>query len=144
MIPIFYRILFWTGYLAVLITAFIPVAGSLSKIKLGPESFQIRLDYLLHLTVYFFICMYYLGGIKMDLSLFDHDPLKKFILLVIFLALITELVQLLVPERAFNVFDVISNVAGVGLGVLIIKMAQRSKGTDYLRQGFGGQRAQRH
>ena len=124
MIQIVYRILFWTGYLAVLITAFIPVAGGLNKIKLGPESFHIRLDHLLHITVYFLICIYYLAGIKIKLSLFDSNSLIKSILLVLFLAVITELVQLWVPERAFNIFDMISNVAGVGLGVGIIKITQ--------------------
>ena len=102
-----YRILFWTGYLSVLITTFIPLRGGLNKINLGLESFHIRLDHFLHIVVYFLICMYYLAGIKMKLSLFNSDPLKKFIILALFLAIITELFQLLVPERAFNVFDMI-------------------------------------
>jgi VanZ family protein len=121
--------LFWIGYLAVLVTSFIPVAGSLNKVKFGPESFHIRLDHLLHIAVYFLICMYFLTGIKMKLSLFNNNPLKKFILVVLVLAAITELVQLWVPERAFNIFDMISNVAGVGLGVFVIKMVQWCDGS---------------
>jgi len=45
---------------------------------------------------------------------------------VLFLAIITELVQLWVPERAFNVFDLLSNVAGVVAGVGVIRVAQGS------------------
>jgi len=70
--------------------------------------------------------MYFLAGIKIKLSLFNKKPLEKFILLVLFLAIMTELVQLWVPERAFNVFDLLSNVAGVVAGVGVIRMAQGS------------------
>jgi len=83
---------------------------------------------LIHLAVYFFICMYFLEGAKMRIYLFDNNPLKKFIILVLFLAITTELAQLWVPERAFNLFDLISNLAGVGVGVLIIKMVHRYDG----------------
>ena len=117
-----YKSIFWIGYLAVLITTFIPVAGELNKTHIGPESFNIRLDHLLHLLVYFLICMYYLFGIRNRFDLFEKNSFLKFILLILLLAIITEVVQLWVPERAFNVFDLISNAAGVGLGVFIIKM----------------------
>lgn len=120
-----YRIIFWTGYLAVLTTTFIPVAGELNKINIGPDAFHLRLDHLLHLLVYFLICMYYLFGLRKGLTLFEKKSLLKFVLLILLLATVTEVVQLWVPERAFNVFDMISNVAGIGLGVFVIKMAQR-------------------
>jgi len=45
------------------------------------------------------------------------------------LAIITELVQLWVPERVFNVFDLISNVSGVIVGMGVIRMVQRYDGT---------------
>lgn len=123
-----YRSIFWIGYLAILITAFIPIKGSFNRITLGPESFQIRLDHLLHFAAYFLICIYYLAGQKKDLSLFAANPLTKFILLVLFLAITTELVQLWVPERAFNVFDLVSNVGGVIVGVGVVKTVQRYNG----------------
>jgi VanZ family protein len=118
-----YRYIFWTGYLAVLITTFIPVTGELNKKHLGPESFSIRLDHLLHFSAYFLICMYYLAGRWKDVSLFNNKPLIKFFFPVLLLAIVTEVVQLWVPERAFNMFDLVSNVAGVVTGVVIIKMA---------------------
>ncbi len=52
---------------------------------------------------------------------------------MLFLAIITELVQLWVPERAFNVFDLLSNVAGVVAGVGVIRMAQKPNGTTVQR-----------
>jgi len=123
-----YRIIFWTGYLAVLITTFIPLAGELNKTHIGPDSFNIRLDHLLHLVVYFLICMYYLFGIRNRIDLFEKNSLVKFILLILLLGIITEVVQLWVPERAFNVFDLLANVAGVVAGVVVIRVAQGTGG----------------
>jgi len=120
-----YRTLFWIGYLAVLITTFIPIKGTLNKITFGLESFQIRLDHLLHFAFYFLICMYFLAGQRRELILFNSKPLLKFILLIFILATVTELVQLWVPERAFNPLDWMANVAGIVVGVGIIKVTER-------------------
>jgi VanZ family protein len=120
-----YRYLFWTGYAAVLITTFLPITGELNKINIGPDAFHIRLDHLLHLLVYFMICMYYLFGQMRSITLFRTDSLLKFVLLILLLAIFTEVVQLWVPERAFNVFDLVSNVAGLALGVGVIFLVQR-------------------
>jgi VanZ family protein len=100
----------------VLVAAFVPVAGALNRIHLGPEAFSIRLDHLLHFVAYFLICMYFLAGEMTGLSLFKNRSLTKFIILVLFLAVITETVQLWVPSRVFNVFDLAANLAGVTAG----------------------------
>lgn len=109
----------------VLITTFIPLKGAgLDRIRLGPESFRIRLDHLLHFAVYFFICIYYLAGQIKGFSLFDTNSFQKFILLILFLAIITELTQLWIPDRKFNVFDLLSNVTGLFTGTGIIKLVK--------------------
>ncbi|MBW6492826.1 MAG: VanZ family protein [Lentimicrobium sp.] len=136
MLQTIYRSIFWFGYLAVLITTFLPVAGALNRTRLGPEAFSIRLDHLLHFLAYFLICMYYLFGQMKGWSLFRQNSHLKFVVVVLVLAIVTELVQLWVPARAFNVFDLVSNVAGVNIGTGVVLMAQR-----HLRQGYGGRRA---
>lgn len=129
-----YRTIFWIGYIAILVVTLIPIRGiSLNKINLGPEAFQVRLDHLLHFTVYLLICIYYLTGWKKGLLLFTASSLTNFVLLVLFLAIVTELIQLWVPERAFNVFDLVANVAGVGAGLFVIKMVQRYDGSRVRR-----------
>ena len=67
----------------------------------------------------------------MKIFLFDINPLREFIILVLVLAIITELVQLWVPERVFNVFDLISNVSGVIAGVGVIRIVQQYNGTRF-------------
>lgn len=60
--------------------------------------------------------------------MFERKPLIKFILAVLLLATVTEFLQLFVPMRVFNLYDLISNLTGVGLGVFIIIVTQwRSK-----------------
>jgi VanZ family protein len=119
-----YRIVFWTGYIAVLITTFLPISFRVDKFKFGPEAFAIRSDHLLHFAVYLLICLFYLLGAKKGLKLFDVNPLRKFILLILALAILTELAQLWVPSRAFNVFDGVANVAGVLAGWSVIRITK--------------------
>lgn len=137
MLHTIYRLIFWAGYLAVLITTFLPVAGELNKVHVGPEAFSIRLDHLLHFSAYFLICMYYLAGRWKGLSLFNSQSLFKFFFLVLLLAVVTEVVQLWVPARSFNVFDLVSNVAGAAVGTGVILMAQQR---NSMEQGAGGKK----
>ena len=123
-----FRYIFWIGYFLVLITTFLPINGGLDKIHLGPESFHIRLDHLLHLAVYFLICMYFLFGQWKGITLFEKNSLRKFVILTLILAVVTEVVQLWVPERTFNLFDLVSNVAGITIGAGVIRMVQRREG----------------
>jgi VanZ family protein len=128
MLSKYYKGLFWACYFSIIISALIPISGDLTKIRLGPESFRIRLDHLVHFIVYFLICMYYLAGQIKDLHLFSSNSLTKFIVFLLFLALVTELAQLWVPERAFNPVDLLSNMIGVVIGVGVIVMAKRHEG----------------
>lgn len=120
-----YRHVFWTGYIAVLITTFLPINFRVDEIRFGPDAFAIRSDNLLHFAVYLLICLFYLLGARKGLKLFNVNPLRKFIVLVLLLAVITELAQLWVPSRAFNVFDGVANVMGVLVGWAVIRIAER-------------------
>jgi VanZ family protein len=122
-----YRYIFWAGYMAVLIMTFIPLTGSLNKIKIGPEIFRIRLDHLLHFVVYLLICLYYLAGHLKGLKLFTLNPLMKFFLLILLLATVTEVAQLWVPRRSFNIFDWVANISGVVVGLGVIKITERQE-----------------
>jgi VanZ family protein len=72
--------------------------------------------------------MYYLIGQWKGLNLFTLNPLIKFILVILLLATVTEVVQLWVPQRSFNEFDLVANVSGVVVGVAVISIAQRNEG----------------
>jgi len=127
-----YEFFFWLGYVSVLITSLININGGFDKIQIGLDAFNVRLDHRLHFTVYLVICFYYLAGEKYGLSLFNNHPLVKFVLLIIFLAIATEVIQLWVSGRSFNVFDLLSNIAGVAAGVGVIRVTQ---GSEHKAQG---------
>jgi VanZ family protein len=122
-----YKIIFWSGYTAVLVTSMINIGWQLDKIKVGLLVFKLGLDHLLHFLVYFLICMYFLAGQQKGLALFRNHQLRKFIVATVTLATFTEVVQLWVPYRTFNVMDWVANVSGIVLGVVIILYYSRRK-----------------
>jgi hypothetical protein len=128
-----YQIVFWIGYLSVLSTSFIPVRGNFNEKIIGVESIYIRTDYLLHSLVYFLICYYFSLGLKYGLYLFKANSIKKFIILIILLAVVTELIQLWAPERAFNIYDMIANLFGIIVGISILQINYRKNEKTYCK-----------
>ena len=93
-LTIAYRGIFFTGYFLVLLASVLNVGGNLSKVHVDMMAFKLRLDHLLHLLIYFTVSMYFLAGRYFDLSLFGRQPLTRFFSLIIFLATVTEVVQI--------------------------------------------------
>ena len=122
-----YKLIFWLEYIAVLITAFLALPWQLDKIRVGTLDFHIRLDHLLHLLVYFLICIYFYAGQKNGLVLFRQRALTKFLILIFILATVTEVVQLWVPSRSFNPMDWITNISGVIIGLVVMYLLSRRK-----------------
>jgi len=122
MIQSLFRIVFWLGYTAVLITSGLNFNWHLDQIKVHAITFDLRLDHLLHFGVYFLICLYFLLGKRFGTKLFENRSLPKFLFFVLFLASVTEIIQIWVPERAFNVMDWVANVTGIILGTILIKI----------------------
>ena len=108
----------------VFIAAFVPIKIDLHDITFGVVSFKFHLDQILHAVVYFIICLYFLAGQHFGLTLFNGNSCKKFLLVILVLATITEVVQLVVPSRAFNVFDWLANIIGIVIGVGVIRIVK--------------------
>ncbi len=97
--------------------AFVTLKVNLHKITLNVISFKFHLDQVLHAAVYFLICMYFLTAECLGMKLFKGNSFLKFMLAVLALATFTEVVQLVVPSRSFNVLDWLANVVGIILGL---------------------------
>ena len=115
-----YKLIFWGGCISLLLLSFIPIAGNFSKAKIGP----LRLDYVLHFTAYLIICLYFLFGRKIGYVLFEKQPLLKLLIILLLLAALTEFVQIWVPNRTFNVIDWCANMAGVTIGLIVVKIGK--------------------
>jgi VanZ family protein len=112
-----FKYLFWSGYVAVLITSLVRIPGNINRVELGVGNIKVHLDQLLHFCVYFLICIYYFAGKWRGLTLFNTNALRKFIIVTVLLASVTEVVQLWIPVRTFNPMDWMANISGVILGL---------------------------
>lgn len=79
--------------------------------------FEIRLDYLLHFLIY----------LPLGFALMKWSYLNKkkyyflcFISLFLFMGIIPEIVQLFIPYRTFNPYDLLFNLAGVLSGIIVV------------------------
>jgi len=104
-------IVFILYLLAMIVMTVIPNVSLHQKIGIG--IFKFRLDYWLHLMTYFgaaciFILWQYNNLINQPLQ-----NLFKSIVIFLMFALSTEFIQLIVPERSFNIKDFIANSIGI-------------------------------
>jgi len=60
----------------------------------------------------------------MGYILFKKQPLMKLSLLLCLHATVTELVQLWVPGRTFNLIDLFANMTGIAAGLIIVKIKE--------------------
>ena len=79
---------------------------------------NIRWDYLVHALVYIPL---------IPLLSFNREKLrtKNIIILSLILAISLEAIQYLIPWRTSNVNDVFSNVLGVGIGFVLMKVVSK-------------------
>jgi len=122
-----YRLVFWVGYFMVLAVTFIPFKQDFLRHSISIVTFKFHLDQVLHAVVYLLICIYFSAGHYMGLTLFRGNSFKVFLILILALATVTEAVQIFVPARVFNFFDLIANVVGVGIGLVVIWVFGGSK-----------------
>jgi len=80
---------------------------------------KFRWDYLEHFLCYFILGLLYILW-RIDQNL--HLPVPEFILFLVtgsIFSWLTEYLQVFIPGRAFNRYDMISNMAGIISGTLI-------------------------
>jgi hypothetical protein len=120
-----YRSVFWLGYALVFAVAFVPLKADLHKIIITVVSFKLHFDQVLHLVVYFLICLYFPAGQYFGFTLFNENSFRKFLIVILVLALVTETIQLVLPYRTFNLFDVGANLVGIIGGLVVIKLIKK-------------------
>ena len=72
-------------------------------------------------TINHFIYYFYLTLLGLYLYL-RNDNFKKIFYSLIFLSIMLEMLQYIVPNRAFQLYDLIANIAGVLVGYFLVKI----------------------
>ena len=113
--------LFW-GWLAILLIFNVIPLGSDINRSLNTNRFILRLDYLVHLLTLLAFAGVYIWGRFRGQSIFPSNELLKFGTITIVAVIGLELIQILIPYRAYNPWDLISNLAGavIALGLAML------------------------
>ena len=116
-----YKLVFWSGYLLVILVSFIDLGFDLHRPTAKVLSIRFHYDQLLHALVYILITCYYFVGRYFHLFLFQSRQFLKFLVFVVILAVISEVIQIFIPFRTFSLSDIMSNFIGIVLGLLIFQ-----------------------
>ena len=109
----FILFVFWT-----LLLVFVSVYPDSKKIVIEGKS-DFRWDYLEHFVAYsVFGGLYIVWRANADFTIRNIELAFLFSITCVF-SMLTEYVQLLIPGRSFNVIDMLYNVVGVLIGILV-------------------------
>jgi glycopeptide antibiotics resistance protein len=107
-----YRVLFGVYFFVLVVLVVVPLDGldvSLTDVFV----LELRLDYLLHLLVFMPLMVLWRLG-------FPRHSVWVIMGAGLLLAVGLEWIQYLLPYRSWNVNDAVANMAGVGLGCLVL------------------------
>lgn len=118
------RLLFWVWLIILLILNTIPLGDSVNR-SLSTHKFVFRLDYIIHLLTFMAFSGVYILGNILNQHIFKSNELLKFAVITILAAISLELLQILIPYRTFNPWDLVANVLGAVLGIGIAAVSSR-------------------
>lgn len=120
------KYLFWLWLILLLLLNVLPIylgSGSNSQGLSGKKLFSLRLDYLIHISVFLPFAGIWLLGKRQGVRWFERNEALKFSLIVFVAAIGFELLQQFTPWRAFNWVDMAYNVIGAACSVLVIALS---------------------
>lgn len=124
------KVIFWGWLFVLLVLSITPVFNGNENGTGFPAEGFIRTDYLAHFMAYLATAGFFLLGQIMKRPLFHGHAIQKYTFIALLAAISYELIQILLPYRAFNLIDLGLNLAGVLTGVLIIVLACNANKTS--------------
>jgi glycopeptide antibiotics resistance protein len=112
------KLLLWLYLTAMLLMVVLPLNGESGTLN-NNYSFGIRWDYLIHAIVYV--------PLPILLSIQKEIKLWLGILIALTLASGFEFLQMALNYRAFNINDLVANLIGVGLGILLVLILKKKE-----------------
>ena len=116
--------LFWLWISALFIGALIPGLG-IAQAELGGFSF--RADYVLHAVAFFGIVAIFALAHHRGIYIFKQNGWIKLVVLCFCLGVSIELIQRYIPGRAFNLYDLLSNLVGFTTGWVLFRLPKLLK-----------------
>ena len=112
------KAMFWFFISAVTLQSVAPINSANSKLNIT-YIFSIRMDYMLHVLMFLSLSVLYRLAYfqKKDFSLLKQH---SYFVILLFMAIILEALQLVVPYRTFNINDMAANVLGVIIGIPVV------------------------
>ncbi len=113
--------LFWLWLIVLILVNVIPIGSdkSLNQNRL----FEIRLDYFIHAVMILCFAWIWVHSRITGVKWFLHRESLKYSVLVLCAGVGLELLQLLVPWRSFNPVDMVYNIMGAILVVILISVS---------------------
>ena len=138
MLKLIDKIKLWSGWLlltwfvVILALALIPAPSAIDT-KLDIGRIEIRFDYLYHIIAFatgtLLAVLYSVRNYPYPqppaLSAARRIRIIIFLSLILIYAILHEYLQKLIPYRSFNINDIISNLLGVAIGVIITLLIRR-------------------
>ena len=111
-----YKWLFWIWLAIIIIASSIPNINA-ANISLTGNKLEIRLDYILHLVIYFILALLFINWKYISINSSPLLYLSLTITIGLVLSFLEELHQLIIPGRTFNLIDFYYNATGLLIGV---------------------------
>lgn len=118
------RPLFWAWLIILLMLNTIPLGNDVNR-SLSTHKFAFRLDYIVHLLTFMAFSGLYILGRFLNQHIFKSNELLKFAVITILAAISMEILQIFIPYRTFNPWDLVANLAGALLGIGIAAASSR-------------------
>lgn len=113
------KYLFWLWFIALLILNTIPLGNGTNE-RLSSTRFVLRLDYLVHLMTFLIFSWVFILGEVTKKRVFSSQGVLKFTSVVVSAACWFEFVQKMLPYRAYNPIDMMFNLIGALIGIILI------------------------
>jgi len=112
----FYLWLFLGWVVAVIAFSVIPLSREWRALY---ENRFIRGDYLLHFLIFFLGYLLYRLNVRDNIDQRASSWPRALLIFILVIALLAEAVQLLIPSRTFNLYDVLANYTGIAFGMVV-------------------------
>jgi len=112
----FYLWLFLGWVVAVIAFSVIPLSREWRALY---ENRFIRGDFLLHFLIFFLGYLLYRLNVRDNIDQRASSWPRALLIFILVIALLAEAVQLLIPSRTFNLYDVLANYTGIAFGMVV-------------------------